>query len=316
MEAVTLVSIKQLVTQELGATPLQVTHMDFGHNSLVYDVTLPASNVIVRTNVHPQVFAGTAHNLALLAGLGLPVPRILASDFSQTRYPFAYLILAKIPGRDLRYELPTMSQSQMSRLAGQIVDFQQRVATLPPGQGYGYVPINAPGPFASWAAKVDQELSELTAWAKTTAQPAITPIAQRLTAQVERYSPYLRAVPPTCFLDDVTTKNVIVQQGELQGLVDFDVVCYGNPLYMPALTATAIVADIGPERLFYVAELCRHWGMTDRQRHIVALYAALCGLYFLRHVGPSEPADWMARMLTAVDGWLTAVEGQISVWFA
>jgi len=39
------------------------------------------------------------------------------------------------------------------------------------------------------------------------------------------------AVPAICFLDDLTTKNVIVQDGVLQGVVDFDHVCYGDPLF-------------------------------------------------------------------------------------
>jgi aminoglycoside phosphotransferase (APT) family kinase protein len=307
------VQVSQLVAEQLGVDPLQIIHMDFGHNSLVYAVTLSTGQVIVRTNVYPQVFAGTAHNLTVLAALGLPVPRILAADLSKARYPFAYLILSKILGRDLRYELPSMTPAQMSRLAGQIVDFQRQVATLPLGQGYGYVPINAPGQFGNWLDKIQQELHELAGWANTAADPTLLIAMQRAAQLVAHYTPYLRSVPPTCFLDDVTTKNVIVQQGELQGLVDFDVVCYGDPLYMPALTATAIVADIGPERLFYVEELCRHWGMSDEQRRIVALYAALCGLYFLRHVGPSEPAEWTARMLSAVEGWLAAVERQKTV---
>jgi aminoglycoside phosphotransferase (APT) family kinase protein len=160
---------------------------------------------------------------------------------------------------------------------------------------------------------IDQDIRELHDWAKTTGNPAITRIAQRIAAQVEGYTTYLQAVPPTCFLDDVTTKNVIVENGELQGLVDFDVVCYGDPLYMPALTATAIVADIGPERLFYVEKLCRHWGMDDEQRRVVALYAALCGLYFLRHVGPHEALEWIGGMFKAVDRWLTRAETQTGV---
>lgn len=144
-------------------------------------------------------FASTAYNLTILAGLGLPVRRILATDLSKARYPFAYMILARIPGRDLRYELPGMTQPQMTRLAGQIVEFQQRVATLPPGQAYGYVPIGAPGQFADWLDKIVQEIQELTTWATTAAHPPIITIAQRLAAQVERYTPYLQAVPSTVF---------------------------------------------------------------------------------------------------------------------
>jgi hypothetical protein len=47
------------------------------------------------------------------------------------------MLLEKIPGRDLRYELPTMSAAQMTHLAEQIVGFQRVVATLPPGNGFG-----------------------------------------------------------------------------------------------------------------------------------------------------------------------------------
>jgi aminoglycoside phosphotransferase (APT) family kinase protein len=47
---------------------------------------------------------------------------------------------------------------------------------------------------------------------------------------------YFSSVQPTYFLDDLTSKNVIVQDGELRGLVDFDVVCYDDPLYWLALT--------------------------------------------------------------------------------
>ena len=52
---------------------------------------------------------------------------------------------------------------------------------------------------------------------------------------------------PICFLDDLTIKNVIVAEGKLQGIVDFDWVCYGDPLYMIALTQTAVVSDIGEQ---------------------------------------------------------------------
>jgi hypothetical protein len=49
-------------------------------------------------------------------------------------------------------------------------------------------------------------------------------------------------VPPVPFLDDLTTKNVIVDGGRLAGVVDVDVVCFGDPLYTPALTKVSLVA--------------------------------------------------------------------------
>ena len=52
-------------------------------------------------------------------------------------------------------------------------------------------------------------------------------------------------------LDDITTKNVIVSAGELQGFVDFDNVCYGDPLYMLGLTMVAIL-------LLHIAGALKH----------------------------------------------------------
>ena len=142
--------VLNLVAQTLGVQPVSATHQTFGHNSVTYDVALSGRNVILRTNSDPQVFATTERNLAVLAGLGLPVPTVISSDLTKTHYPFAWMLLDKIPGHDLRYELAAMTSAQMTRLAEQIVDFQRRVTRLPQGSGYGYVGIGEAGPYASW----------------------------------------------------------------------------------------------------------------------------------------------------------------------
>ena len=72
--------VMMLVSDILRVQPLAAKRMTFGHNSIVYDVTLPDRNVIVRTNTIAHVFAKTVCNLAVLAQLGLPVPQVLASD--------------------------------------------------------------------------------------------------------------------------------------------------------------------------------------------------------------------------------------------
>ena len=138
-----------LVREALGEEALAVMHQGFGHQSLTFDVALAGRSVIVRTNDNTEVFAATERNLAALAGLGLPVSRVLAADLTGERVPFGWMLLEKIPGHDLRDELPAMSRAQMTRLAEQIVGFQRRVMALPAEGGFGYVPLGEVGPFAS-----------------------------------------------------------------------------------------------------------------------------------------------------------------------
>ena len=290
--------VRVLVRDVLGEEPVAVTHQDFGHRSLTFDVALAGCSVIVRTNDDAGAFVATERNLATLAGLGLPVSRVLAADLIGERFPFGWMVLEKIPGRDLRYELGAMTEAQMTRLAEQIVGFQRRVMALPAGDGFGYVPIGEAGPFASL-------------WDLLHAEEAATAgvLEPRLAALIRARERYFRRHPPICFLDDITTKNVIAQDGELQGLVDFDAVCYGDPLFWLGLTATVVVCDVGTRELFYADELCRLMGLTDDERQVFALYAAWISLGFVQKFAASEGEAWRARMEAARAGWLAEAEG-------
>jgi len=290
--------VRALVQGALGEEPVAVTHQDFGHQSVTFDVTLPSRSIIVRTNDDAKAFAATGRNLGRLAGLGLPVPRVLAADLTGECPPFGWMILEKIPGRDLRDELPAMSRAQMTRLAEQIVGFQKRVMGLPAGAGFGYAPLGEMGPFVS--------LWDLLHEGEAATAGVMEP---RLAALVGAQEDHFRQVTPTCFLDDLTIKNVIVQGGELQGLVDFDFVCYGDPLFWLGLTATVLASDLGPREQFYADELCRQMALTAEQRQMVALYAAWISLGFVQKFGTGQTEAWRARMDAARERWLAESEG-------
>src|SRR5262249_27831106 len=61
-------------------------------------------------------------------------------------------------------------------------------------------------------------------------------------AATESFGPYLEQVAPTPFLHDITTKNVIVHDGRLSGIVDVDDLCFGDPLWLIALIRMALFA--------------------------------------------------------------------------
>ncbi len=117
-------------------------------------------------------------------------------------------------------------------------------------------------------------------------------------------APRLAAVEPVCFLDDLTIKNVIIYRGALQGVVDFDVVCYGDPMYWLALTQVAMLSDVGEPGRFYVDELIRLWGPSDVERANLALYSAVHAAAFL--TWDTHDAERHARLTDATRSWLAA----------
>ncbi|MBD2870876.1 aminoglycoside phosphotransferase family protein [Paenibacillus sp. IB182493] len=297
--------IERICRDAVGEPAQHMERMTFGHCNVVYEVKTADRELIVRTNEDPAVLRGTEANLAVLLDLGLPVPKVLHADLSAAEYPFAYLVLPKIPGCDLRYALPGMTGAQMTALAGQIVSFQRIVGQLPQGSGFGWVPIGEKGPFRSWADVIERDLNKhFDQAARSLTEAEIG----TLTEQAESFRGYFGQVEPRCFLDDITIKNVIMQDGELQGMIDFDSVCYGDPLYMAALTQTAVVSDVpGKDAIFYIEELCRLWGMDGRQRAIVDFYSCVHGLSFLSFYG-SDPgqAEYRDRVVAFMKERLSA----------
>ena len=56
--------VRAVVREALGEEPVTITHQDFGHQSLTFDVALAGRSVIVRTNDDAKAFAATERNLA------------------------------------------------------------------------------------------------------------------------------------------------------------------------------------------------------------------------------------------------------------
>jgi aminoglycoside phosphotransferase (APT) family kinase protein len=112
---------------------------------------------------------------------------------------------------------------------------------------------------------------------------------------------YFLGIKPTCFLDGLTTKNVIVQHGELRGLVDFDVVCYGDPIYWLALTRAAVLVDVGDPGVPYLEALEQLWNMDETEQEALRIYTAIHVMNFARF---ETDADELERLLQVIRGSL------------
>src|SRR5204863_9344886 len=86
---------------------------------------------------------------------------------------------------------------------------------------------------------------------------------QRLEEIYVNFRFYFRAIESTPFLDDTTTKHVLVHHGRLTGIVDVDEVCFGDGLSTIALTQMSLLAH--NQQTDYVRFWCEELHLTDEQ---------------------------------------------------
>jgi aminoglycoside phosphotransferase (APT) family kinase protein len=291
-----------LVRTALGVQPLGVVRQgltDSGND--VFRAVLPDRRAVaLRVSPHPAAFASTRRNLEVLRGLGLPVAEVLGAGGTDTGGSF--ILLSWIPGRDLQIELARMSPEQMTRVAQAVTGCQKRVGTLPQGAGFGWSPIGGKAGAASWTEIFGAPAPGPVATGAT----ALDQLRGRLRAAREPVEPYLARVRPVCFLDDLTIKNVLVEGGTLQGIIDLDSVCYGDPLLAVGSTLTLIAAEVGEAGRFYGEELIRCWNPGPDELRAIRFYAALWSIGLLSAAGDPR----RARTLESIaDAMLRLAEG-------
>ncbi len=229
---------------------------------------------------------------ALLAPIGTPLPRILAGGEHQG-HPF--LVLERLPGVDLEDAFESMSRDDRRALAAAIAGIQDRVQErLPEGQGFGDA-LSHDGPYMaeSWAgfveAFIDRSRRRLAG-----RDAHLVDLIRRAEAGVVAMAPYFASVRPRPFLDDMTTKNVIIHERRLSGIVNVDWLCFGDRLMPVALTRNSMLSTgREPDYADFWLEAHRP---GDEERRALRYYTALYALDFIGEHGQVFNRDEPVRV--------------------
>ena len=273
----------QIASGFAGEPTQQVTRFPAGLAHYVFDVRLAGgASLVVRLGLPSAraAFTGAEYWSRTLRPIGVPLPELLQSG---DHAGMPYLILERLPGTDLGLVYRSLSIEQKKSLAERIVGIQRTVGGLGEGLGFGYVAHpDGPFPHASWRDVVQSSLERSR---RRIARAGVfsAELVARVERELARRSGYLERVRSRPFLDDTTTKNVIVDAGRLRGIVDVDVVCYGDPLFTLALTRAALSnAEEDPDYVTYWRDLL---DLTGAQLDALSLYTAVFCLDFMGEVG-------------------------------
>jgi aminoglycoside phosphotransferase len=284
-----------------------VARFAMGIAHYVYDVvTASGRSLVVRigTPADEAHFAGAVYWSNLLRPIGVPLPALLQAG---THAGMPYIVLERLPGADLGLVYAGLTANEKRVIAAEVVRIQSAVRRLPEGRGYGFVNHQGgPFPHRTWAGVVHASLARSRAWFHA-AQLLDTDSVARVERSAERFDRYFAQVRPQAFLDDTTTKNVIVHQGRVSGIVDVDAVCFGDPLYTLALTRVALLND--GQIPDYVDHWCDLLDLTAEQRGALRFYTALFCVVLLSEFGHrfnrtrALPLDAvrLSRLTTALD---------------
>ena len=270
-----------VVGEEIAA----VERMPTGAGNWVFEVhSASGADVIVRIMRSHKECASGVYWSRTLRPLGVPLPAMLAHHIDEDNVGGgSWMALERLPGTDLEHAHAGLTPPQRRDVTAGVVRAQQIVASkVPPGGGFGYVSWPRDWPHKSWGDVVRHELANSRRRIERVG--VVNPRhVDRVEALLPRHENYFAAVRPTPFLDDTTTRNVIVHDGRLSGIVDVDSICYGDPFLPVGLTRMALLNMAQP------TDYTDHWldllGATTEQRRVVRFYIAVFCVNFLGEQG-------------------------------
>lgn len=287
-------AVREVVQRQFGRAPDSLVRFPKGHVHSVWDVRVGPAQVVVRLcrAEAARFIEGALYWVPRLAARGVPVPRLIEGHLPGPGDAWAWMVSERLPGCDLEDVLPQLAEAQARSIAEAVVRIQRKVALVGQGSGFGFAWTHQQFLFPlaeTWWEFLDARFTEFGAELdRQGAFPAS--VTARARERLEALRPYLEAVAPAAFLDDATTKNVIVDGAGIAGVVDTDTLCFGDPLYLVGNTLFRQLFAGEPAR--YSALLEESFGVVPGTpaHAAVRLYALYKCLWQMARLGSTAPS--------------------------
>lgn len=250
--------------------PQETERCAIGIGNNVYIVKCDDNKYILRCSGDKNAYEDTVYWLKRLFALNIPVPKVL---FCGQYQKYSYLILNYIEGKDIGLVYRDLTEAEKSKIAKDVIAIQRKVSRLT---------LENIDDEWSWADFVDNMLGRAE---KLIVQNGYFDVQKvtRLREQKVCLEKYFSAVKPVAYLDDISTKNLLIHNGRISGIIDVDWIGTGDDLTFIALTYVALLnMDCETD---YVEYLLRERGCTASEMKAFWFYSMMYCVDFMGERG-------------------------------
>lgn len=220
--------VVQLWKEHFGNEPEYVKRCAVGWANYVYIVECKRQRYTIRCSTEKDAYKQTIYWLKRLSNIRIPVPEIIEHG---EYLGYSYLILSYLEGQDLGLVYPQLTKEEKRTIAKEVVGIQNRVATLQLEN------VDADWSWKSFIQYILQRAKE-----RIESNGYFNPEnVEQLKEQAAILDDYFNAVQPVAFLDDISSKNLLIQNGQVSGIIDIDWIGIGDRLTFAALTNVALL---------------------------------------------------------------------------
>jgi hypothetical protein len=260
--------------------PNTLKRFETGLANYVYLASYDTDKYVIRISRDDIEDSNTTYWIDELTDLNIPIPRVIHKG-KHDGHP--YLILNHIEGDDLAHIYKTLSNTEKMEIAKSIIEIQNKVSTLRLNNGFGCVAkYGDSSSNDSWKDVVLGDLARSKSWIIENRLFDVNKVTE-VEELLNKFDDYFQSIKPIPFLDDTTTKNVLINNGKLSGVIDLDWICFGDRLYFIALTNMALINSLDDTK--YIDYLIEEQKASDFDKAIIKLYTLVFCVIFMSEKG-------------------------------
>jgi len=218
------------IIDELFSSPIsEKKKLEVGENNEVYDIkTESGQEVIIRIHRESPRFEKERWALERCAEIGIPVPTILLiRDIVENGQDLQVCVETKIDGYSLDKTPPEDLSTVLLEL-GQILSLLHSIPT----NGFGRLDKEGNGKFSTSAdlirGNVDTLPSKILPYFKD--KPEQREILERAYEILDREADKYSSTEPRLAHNDIQPNHILVKDGKISGLIDFESACGADPI--------------------------------------------------------------------------------------